>query len=351
MNRPLPPGTRQDGAALLMVLLCLALVSLTLTSLSEQGRRDLARLSELQAQTQADFYAQGAEVIARRALTDAAVRQAGLWWQSLRGRSLSYPTDHGHIHLNVEDLRGCLNLNALAGPDAPLTRRQLTHYIDHHLQGRPVSGLSTNAILSRLMDWMDPDGVARSGSLDGPDYANDVRTGLGPRTTANTPLADISEVNWLAPLNSRRSRRLPEGLCAYPDTGPLMLNLNSLAVERVELLDALLEGRIPRGQLERLLGSRPAAGYPDVDAVRSALGDPDDFDELARRLTLTPDLLRLHIRIEIGDRQYRYVRLLQAEGVSPWQPRVPAARVRILQRYRGEAPRSPYPTPSTEESS
>ncbi|OBX33839.1 general secretion pathway protein K [Halomonas elongata] len=118
MNRPLPrhaPG----GAALLMVLLCLALVSLTLTSLSEQGRRDLARLSELQAQTQADFYAQGAEVIARRALTDAAVRQAGLWWQSLRGRSLSYPTDHGRIHLNVEDLRGCLNLNALAGTRRP----------------------------------------------------------------------------------------------------------------------------------------------------------------------------------------------------------------------------------------
>ncbi|MES3675824.1 type II secretion system minor pseudopilin GspK [Halomonas elongata] len=351
MNRPLPPGTRQDGAALLMVLLCLALVSLTLTSLSEQGRRDLARLSELQAQTQADFYAQGAEVIARRALTDAAVRQAGLWWQSLRGRSLSYPTDHGRIHLNVEDLRGCLNLNALAGTGADLARRQLTHYIDHHLQGRPVAGLSTDALLARLMDWMDSDGVARSGSLDGPDYANDVRAGLGPRTTANAPLADISEINWLAPLDSRRSRRLPEGLCAYPDTGPLALNLNSLPVERVALLDSLLEGRVPRGRLERLLRSRPAAGYQSVDAVRIALGDPDDFNDLARRLTLTPDLLRLHIRIEIGDRQYRYVRLLQAEGVSPWQPRVPAARVRILQRYRGEAPHSPFPTSSPEEAS
>ncbi|MDR5858038.1 general secretion pathway protein GspK [Halomonas eurihalina] len=351
MNRPLPSSTRQDGAALLMVLLCLALVSLTLTSLSEQGHRDLARLSELQAQTQADFYAQGAEVIARRALTDAAVRQAGLWWQSLRGRSLSYPTDHGRIHLNVEDLRGCLNLNALAGTGADLARRQLTHYIDHHLQGRPVAGLSTDAFLARLMDWMDSDGVARSGSLDGPDYANDVRAGLGPRTTANTPLADISEINWLAPLDSRRSRRLPEGLCVYPDSGPLTLNLNSLPVERVALLDSLLEGRVPRGGLERLLRSRSAAGYQSVDAVRSALGDPDDFNELARRLTLTPDLLRLHIRIEIGDRQYHYVRLLQAEGVSPWQPRAPAARVRILQRYRGEAPHSPFPTSFPEEAS
>ncbi|SHJ85918.1 type II secretion system minor pseudopilin GspK [Halomonas caseinilytica] len=348
MKLRFPATTRQDGAALLMVLLCLALISLTLTSLSEQGSRDLARLSELQAQTQADFYAQGAEVIARRALTDAAVRQAGLWWQSLSGRSLSYPTDHGQIHLNVEDLRGCLNLNALAG-DTALAARQLTYYLDQ--QVRSVAGLSTRAFLSRLIDWIDPDGVARSGSLDGPDYADDVRPGLGPRTAANAPLTDISEVNWLAPLDSRRARHLPAGLCAYPDTGPITLNLNSLSAERIALLDALLEGQVPRGRLEHLLRSRPAAGYQGIDAVRRALGNPDDFDELARRLTLTPDLLRLHIRVEIGDRQYRYVRLLQAEGVSPWQPRAPAARVRVLQRHRGDALPPPFPTPAPEESS
>lgn len=341
---------RQGGVALLMVLLCLAMVSLSLTGLAEQSRRELGRLSEWQARTQADFYVRGAEVIAQRALTDLAVRQAGLWWQSLAGKPLSYPTDHGRIELRVEDLRGCFNLNALAGKDSALAERQLTHYFDRHFQGRPAPGLATTALLGRLADWVDHDGVARSGSLDGPDYARFSDPGLGPRTSADTPLVDLSEVNWLAPLDRRRFRRLPEGLCAVPDTGPVRLNLNGLPVARVELLDAVLEGRVPRGRLERLLRARPASGYTDIEEIRDALGDPDDFNDLARRLTLTPDLLRLHVRVEIGDRHYHYIRLLQAEGVSPWQPRVPAVRVRILQRHRSGPADAFFPPEAPKES-
>ncbi len=181
-------------------------------------------------------------MIARRALTDAAVRQAGLWWQSLSGRSLSYPTDHGQIHLNVEDLRGCLNLNALAG-DTALAARQLTYYLDQ--QGRSVAGLSTRAFLSRLIDWIDPDGVARSGSSTVPTtpMTSVPASGHAPPPMPPSPTSARS-TGWH---RSTAAARAPAGrLCAYPDTGPMTLNLNSLSAERIALLDALLEGQVPR---------------------------------------------------------------------------------------------------------
>lgn len=345
MSGPRRLGKRQHGVALLMVLLCLAMVSLSLAGLAEHGRRDLSRLGEWQARTQADFYARGAEVIAQRALTDATGRQAGLGWQGLAGRTLAYPTDHGQIRLRVEDLRGCFNLNSLAGPDAALAERQLSYYFSRHLSDHAFpDGLPTNTFLSLLADWVDSDSLARSGSLDGPDYARLVDADLGPRTSADVPLADISEVNWLHPRDSQRFRHLPEGLCATPDTGPLKLSLNAIPVERFDLLDALLEGRVPRSRLEGLLRSRPTVGYDDIEQVRSALGKPDDFDDLAQRLMLTTDLLRLHIQVQVGEHYYHYIRLLEAEGVSPWQPRVAASQVRVLQRHRGSFADPPFPS-------
>lgn len=119
----------QRGAALLMVLMAMALVSITLTALTLQGQHQLTRMQLQQKATQARFYARGAEIIAQRALTDAAVRQTTLWWQTLAGQPLDYPTDQGALRLIVNDLRSCFNINSLAGEDPALAQQQLLYWL------------------------------------------------------------------------------------------------------------------------------------------------------------------------------------------------------------------------------
>lgn len=322
----------QRGMALIMALLCLAVVSVLLTNLTTRGRQDIARLDLLQAETQARFVMRGAEILVQRALTEPEVRQTGLWWQTLRGRPFTWDLEQGSLTLWVEDLRTCFNLNALGGPQAELTARQLEYWLEQG-HGDFLQALSPEGFSNALQDWIDADGSARNGSMDGMDFA----TQDPPRISADAVLADLSEVNWITPLDSQRFRRLPNELCVLPETSPWRLNLNTLPASRLDLMSALFEGEAPPQQLQRLILERPASGYRSAEQVRQTLGENADwFESMGRRLTLTPDLLRIHQIIEIGRHRFRSTRLVQAEGVSGWHPMGPASRVHLLSRSAGD---------------
>lgn len=325
---------RQRGAALLMVLMAMALVSMMLTSLALQSQRDITRLQLQQQETQARFYARGAEIIAQRALTDTAVRRAALWWQTLAGQPLDYPTDEGTLRLVVEDQRRCFNVNSLADDDPSLAQRQLLYWLANYVDTR--LDVHPGEFVAQLTDWVDSDNIAREGGMDGADYAR-----LDPpRLSADTAMRDISELNWLAPLDTGRYRRF-EALCAIPENRPWRLNLNSVGPDELPLLDALFEGEVDRAVLATLINARPPGGYPSFDAVRDALGGEADWlDSYGNRITLTPDYLALHIRITLDGTPYYFYRQLLAEGTSAFQPLQPAARVQVLSR------RSGYSTPS-----
>jgi len=323
----------QRGAALLMVLMAMALVSMMLTSLALQSHRDITRLQFQQQETQARFYARGAEIIAQRALTDLAVRRAALWWQTLAGQPLDYPTDEGTLRLEVEDQRRCFNVNSLAADDPELAQRQLLYWLANYADTR--LDVPPGEFVARLTDWVDSDNIAREGGMDGADYAR-----LDPpRLSADTAMRNISELNWLGPLDTGRYRRF-EALCAIPESRPWRLNLNSVGPDELPLLDALFEGQVDRAVLATLIKARPPGGYPSIDAVRDALGGEAEWlDSYGNRITLTPDYLALHIRITLDGTPYYFYRQLLAEGTSAFQPLQPAARVQVLSR------RSGYSTP------
>lgn len=322
----------QRGAALLMVLVAMASVSVMLTALTLQGQRQITRLQLQQQATQARFYAHGAEIVAQRALTDAAVRQAALWWQTLAGQPLDYPTDQGSLRLLVKDLRSCFNINSLSGESPALAQQQLLYWLANR-PGGSGDALSPGEWVSRLTDWVDADNVSREGGMDGADYAR-----LEPaRVSADSAMRDASELNWLAPLDSGRYRRL-DALCAIPDSGPWRLNLNSIAADDLPLLDALFVGEAPRADLATLITARPPGGYDSFDAVRGVLGNEASWlDRLGNRLTLTPDHLALHIRITLDGQRYYFYRQLFAEGTSAFHPRQPAVRVKVLSRRHDDA--------------
>lgn len=314
---------QQRGVALIMVLLCLALVAFLLAEFTEQGRRNIERLARLQAETQARFHAHGAELLAQRMLTNPTGRQSAQWWRWLAGEPRRLSTDEGEVVLRLRDGRSCFNLNTLAREDTALAERQLHRLLT--LEGTPEN---PDRLVARLADWIDADAQPRPGSVDGVDYARLVPA----RTSANMPLTDISEINWVEPLDTSRARR-HTSLCALPDRGPWRLNLNTLAADQLPLLDALFEGQVSRDSLSRLIAARPEAGFTGFEDVQARLGGQAEWvRELGDRLTLSPDYVMLHIETEVIGQRFHFTRLLQAEGVSNWTPSIPATRVHVLAR-------------------
>lgn len=318
-------GHKQSGVALLMVLFALALIGMGLPLLLEQGRGELERARLVHQRVQARSMVDAVEAMAVEALTDKRWRRSPLFWQALQGEWIDYSADGGEVRLRLHDLHGCFNINALAGEDVENARGQLLYLLSAGETRR--GSLSATQLVDRATDWVDANARARPAGAESDGYLR-----MDPPTlSADTPMADITELNSLLPIDPARFLHYPE-LCAIAETQGWRLNLNALTLEQLPLLDALYRGRVSLDTLRRLILARPDTGYADASAVRALLSDmaADEVDTLLSRLILNGNYYRLEIEVVQDDRRYRFVRDLKALGVSQWAARVPAQRVERL---------------------
>ncbi|EWC43291.1 type II secretion system minor pseudopilin GspK [Stutzerimonas stutzeri] len=321
---------RQDGVALLMVLLALALLAGGLSWLAQQGRQEVDTARQLQLRVQARAAETAARAFAVQALRDPLWRQSPLFWQALRGQPLPYRFAQGSARLQLRDLRSCFNVNALLGEESERARRQLLHLLGRAGQG---PSMADERLVQTLVDWLDPDGQAQMQGAEADQYLRASSAYL----PANQPMRETSELNLLLPADAGRYLRHP-ALCALPDTSGWRLNANALTLDMLPLLEALYEGELPRSLLTRLITARPADGYRDADALRRHLGALDEatFTRLAEGLLLNSDHFLLGLAFELDEQRYRTVYQVEVRGVSKWYSRVPAQQV--LFRSRQPAP-------------
>lgn len=319
---------RQQGVALLMVLIALALFAGGLLWLTQQGREDIEQTRQLQARIQARAADTAARAFAMQAMRDPAWRESPLFWQALRGLPLSYRFPGGEARLLLRDMRTCFNLNALVGEEAARARRQLAY-----LLGGGHASMADDRLIDRLIDWIDAD---QQSHVQGGESDQYLRL-TPPRLAANQPLRDTSELNLLLPADPLRYLLHPQ-LCALPDTGGWRLNANALTLQQLSLLEALYEGRLPRSLLTRLITARPAGGYRDADDLRRQLGSMDDerFRLLSEGVQLSSEHFLLGIEIRLEEASYRTLHQVEVRGVSHWHSRVAAQQV--LFRSRQPAP-------------
>lgn len=314
---------RQRGIALLMVLFALALLGMGLPLLLEQGRQELDQARLLQQRIQARALADAARQLVSEALTERNWRRSSLFWQAQRGEWLDYPSEQGRVRLQIRDLRGCFNVNALAGKETELARQQLLYLLNQ----QPVSDerLSPLQLVDRLGDWIDSDSRPRAQGAENEVYLR----AQPPALVANTLLSDISELNWLDPVDPARYLRYPQ-LCAVPgDNEAVRLNLNALTLAQLPLFEALYQGQQSVALLRKLILSRPVNGYADAAAVRAVLGSMDDgqINALLDALVLNSDRFEVVVEVMLDEQVYRFSHQLRAQGVSRWAAQVPAQRV------------------------
>ena len=275
---------RQQGVALLCVLLITALVTLVVSNMLARQRLNLHSSSNLLQQQQLWNLALSGESWARQQLLEDARSEGGLLVTHL-GQHWAQPAplfeiDGGRIHIQLEDLGARLNLNSL----------------------RQGNDLNLRARYQRLL--------AQQG-IRAHDPA--LLIGQNNRHGVPLPLSDLSELRQLPQVDSQVLQQLEPLVGAFDNSA---INVNTTSAQVL----ASIEG-IDLPTARTLASSRPAKGYPDVAAF---LANPmlQGRDISPRGLGVSSRQFRATIDVEQGQRRLRLVsdlRVMDAENVRVQQ--------------------------------
>lgn len=304
----------REGMALLTVLLLVAVMSVVAVAILDDVRFSVRRATNVETQSQAQWYAAGAETLARRRiarLLDAGPARTPLepeW----NGRTLSFPVDGGSITAVLTDGQACFNLNSLAlGFGEDLTARPLGA-AQFRALGRAVGvpDSRTQAIADALTDWLDADATALPLGAEDGAYA-----GLAtPYRTGGVMLAEVSELRAVRGVDAGTYRRLRPYVCALPTTRLSPLNVNTLTPEQAPLLSMLTGGALAPQRAKAIIAARPRDGWPDAAAfwAQPALAAVQVPQEAREQITVLTRFFDLRVDVELGGSHAVRTALLEA---------------------------------------
>lgn len=270
---------RQKGVALITVLLIISLVTIISVELSGKLQLETRRTENFVNYEQALQYAYGAETFAITILQDDIEDDPGLdhlgeIWAT---KGVIFPIDNGNITGEIRDLNSCLNINSVvkASKNGWVSEKSLPGRI---LYTRLLATLELPELLvDSLVDWIDSDDQPSGiGGAEDIDYS----FGEWSYRTANTLLADITELRAIQGYTDDVYDRIEPYVCALPDPGILNININTISPDTPELLMALVPN-IKKSTVEEILANRPKNGYKKTD----------NFWELEELNTTEPDAI------------------------------------------------------------
>ena len=292
------PGER--GAALLAVLMLVALIA-ALAALAMDRLALATRLAgNARAIDQARGYALGAEGLATLIvdrLSDRAKGEASLpaeW----AGETRSIPVEGGLIRARLGDGGSCFNLNSLVVGDSLngfTARPQMMDRLATLLLIVGVPSTRTRPIVAAITDWIDSDTIPQPQGAEDEAYAR----APVPYRTANTLMADTSELRAVAGVTPAVYRAMRPWVCALPVSEVAPLNVNILPPERAPLLAMLYGGRLSLSQAGAILRARPGGGWTDaaqfrqqpaIAALANVAGLSDEIAVRTRWFTLELDV-------------------------------------------------------------
>lgn len=261
--------SRQQGAALIMVLGIMAIISLLASQLIEQVRHSTRQSQAIELRRQALWYALASEQYALAQIKKQVDQM--MLSQTERQGALAFP--QGSIHYQLDSLHNCLNLNSLVIP-AGTKRKTDTQWqaqqafllalwqqlLNDTLELPDAQG---QRWVERLQDWLDNDASpAGIYGAEAPFYSS-----LSPaRLPADGPLISASELTELALLDDPHWAKLAPLICARPGDTQLALHPNDLSLAQAPLLRALSLGQLSNAQASELISQRPHDGYTSLDA-------------------------------------------------------------------------------------
>jgi general secretion pathway protein K len=250
----------EQGMALLTVLLLVAVMSVLAVSVLDDIRFGVRRTTNAAEVGQAQWYAVGAEALARNQIRRLAARSPGrtLALGGWNGRVFSVPVEGGLIRARMDDGGNCFDLNSVVIG----TRENWSRFPEGVAQFRAlltalqVPASQAEAVSDALVDWIDSD------TLDDAAYAG----GETPYRTGGALLAEVSELRAVEGVTPQLYARLRPLVCALPrmefPTARLSpINVNTLRSEQAVLLTMLTGGALSPEAAQAWLMRRPVQGW------------------------------------------------------------------------------------------
>lgn len=309
----------EKGIALLSVLLLVAVLSALAVAVLDDIRFGLRRSANAESTGQAQWYALGAESLARARiarLSDANANRTSLegdW----NGRWLDFPIENGGIHARVSDATGCFNVNSVVqGASEQWQRRDIgLRQFSALLRGIGFSQRDASSLAETLADWIDSDNTRNTLGAE-----DDAYMGAAPSyRTSGTLLSEVSELRAVRGFTPSSYARLRPFVCALPTAELSPINVNTLDPDKAVLLSALTEGALPVETARRVLAARPREGWASVDDFwqEPALADAVPSDAALNQVAVRTRYFRLDAEITYAGADAFLTTLFEQAGSGP----------------------------------
>lgn len=318
MTRP-PVSDGREGMALLTVLLLVAVMSVVAIAVLDDVRFSVRRTTNAESQAQAQWYASGAERLARRQVTRllAADPVRTPLEPAWNGRRLTFPIEGGSISAVVSDGQACFNLNSVVqgvGEDLAVRPLGVAQFL---ALGRAVGAPESRmrAAADALVDWLDADGEPRPLGAEDGAYA-----GLStPYRTGGVLLSEVSELRAVKGVDADLYRRLRPFVCALPTSRLSPLNVNTLGPDHAPLLTMLTGGSLGVEAARGLLARRPESGWVDTAAFWAdpAFAGAELPPEAREQVTVLTRYFNLRVDVDQGGARAVRTALLHAPPDGP----------------------------------
>jgi general secretion pathway protein K len=248
------------------VLLLVAVMSALAVAVLDDIRFAARRTANLRSLGQAQWYALGAETLAKSRIAGILDRQAGrvTLQGGWNGAPLAFPIEAGAVTLRVVDRGACFNLNSvvMGDPNEPVSDPTGVAEFVELLTGLGVDEGRAVRLAGALSDWIDADQAPNRFGAEDEAYQGR-RPGY---RTGGVVLAEESELLAVEGFTPEVYARLRPHVCALPQTGLSRINVNTLAVEDAPVLSAVFQGRLPVDSARAVIAARPEEGWPDEAA-------------------------------------------------------------------------------------
>ena len=313
---------RQQGAALVIVLLLVATLSFIVLAISETVTRAADRSIGFRARNEALWRAVGTEALAAAAI-EAAFEENP---ERLTAESpflaapLEIPMEGGEAEIYFADRTRCFNLNSLVrgGPGQYAANESSAVELEAILTAAGAGAASSSELAASVIDWIDEDSVQSPGGAENNYYT----ARPTPYSTGSTLLADASEVRALADIDREFYRALRPWVCALPTTQSTILNVNMLTQDDAPFLVGLTRGELSASAARDVILNRPPGGYaspeafwaaPEFEALNLVSGE-EGAQGLQQRVGVTSNYVGARMEVKLGDSDVQLESLFEVDG-------------------------------------
>lgn len=321
------PPHHEEGAALLSVLLLVAIIAALAAASLQKLKLATHIAGNGIVMDQARAYAMSAETVSLLRIGD--LLQQDPLKTTLQGNwannEVNFPIDGGIASARITDSGNCFNLNSLVGTptnSGTKIRPEAVEQFVRLMQSLDIAAADARRVASAAADWIDTDTQPQPSGAEDESYAS----ATIPYRTANTLMADPSELRAVAGVTPGLYTRARPFLCALPVTDLSPLNINTLLPDQAPLLAMLVPG-LDTARAKAVIGTRPITGFDDLMTFWDLPGLMGTPDYARQQVRLKSRWFGLHLLVELNGAELEENALIDAAE----QP------AKLVRRSYGEA--------------